>query len=731
MKKYIGIILLALFSLPLFAQVEIMGGYDNCGLYNKRTQKWVVSPQYRTAVKLGNYNGVTYFALKTIETDLWGIICSKDGYKNFLINPTFSNISAVQFNFASYPLICVQKQTSWGVLELYTDDHWYLFGGLKYQYVSESGGGTGLSFVEWNNNRTFKAWSEVRVALNQAIQWSKEKEEQKQKEKAEILAAEKARKEREAKEKSLASFTTYASQYIQPKINTWQQKGEFEKISAYSQRVTGTNRQNMIDSLTFIAEELFLQEHATMNYLQDLQIGLYDSESEVFPITCKKFGQLLIPVPIEEAAAFKASFKSVQAENIKYFVQNDQIALRSAEFVSPDGKRYKYINGNALNYTRYELNSDNLGLATINVRTGKSEVLSANSKPMVYILSPKQDGPAEYQQATYTFNIEVRSGAGTNPKLFVEINGGDRIELTPDQPALPKSLKKGVTAVQGKPYTLNLPVGDPGTICNVQFLAIDEQGLSSETQRCKLIYTGKKALPVLHVLAVGVGKYTSPDLSELKYPAKDAQDFVAAIQKADLSEYDHIATPILLTNGDATRQNILRTLNGLKKTVNSGDVVMVFFSGHGVREGEEDAYFMSVDSRADEPYSGVDFADIKKALRNLKEQHAKVVLFMDACYSGMMSMKGGRTVATIDDAEIIGFYSSTKSETSAEAKTVQNGYFTRALVEGLNGKAAKNGEITIESLRWYIVQEVKGRTNGQQNPICENINGDLKLFNTK
>lgn len=673
---------------------------------------------------LGIYNGIRYFAVQTIDTELWGFICGKDGYKNYIISPTYNDIYLQnEYDFSKMPLVGVQKKTDWGVLELLTDDHWSLCGGIVYQRIALSSGT--IQVQTWKDSKWYTYnTTETKAAFDKAVGWSKQKEEAR-------LKREKESKEREAKEKRLASFTTYASQYIQPKVNDWQQKGEFEKISAYQQRVTGTNRQNMIDSLTAVAEDCFIKEHSELPYLNNLQIGLYDSENEVFPITCKQFGQLLIPVPITEAAAFKEAFKSVKADNIHYYISNDQIALRSAEFVSPDGKRYKYINGNALNYTRYELNPDNLGLATINVRTGKSEVLSANSKPMVYILSPKQDGPAEYQQATYTFNIEVRSGAGTNPKLFVEINGGDRIELTPDQPALSKSVKKGVTAVQGEPYTLNLPVGDPGTICNVQFLAIDEQGLTSETQRCKLIYTGKKALPVLHVLAVGVGKYTSPDLSELKYPAKDALDFVAAIQKADLSEYDHVESPILLTNGDATRQNILRTLNGLKKTVNSGDVVMVFFSGHGVREGEEDAYFMSVDSRADEPYSGVDFADITKALRNLKEQHAKVVLFMDACYSGMMSMKGGRSVATIDDAEIIGFYSSTKSETSAEAKTVQNGYFTRALVEGLNGKAAKDGEITIESLRWYIVQEVKDRTNGQQNPICENINGDLKLFNTK
>lgn len=533
-------------------------------------------------------------------------------------------------------------------------------------------------------------------------------------------------KEREQKEQQLDSFIKYAQAYIRPRIDVWQEKGEFEKLNQYQQRVTGANRQAMIDSLSAIAEDLFIKEHLSMNYMSNLQIGTYDSETEVFPIISSKFGQLLLPVPIAEASIFKNNFNSIKTENIQYYVNNDKIALRSVEFVTTNGKRYKYSNQNALDYHQYEFNPDALGLATINIRTGKAERVASDNKPRVIIISP-QHRIIEYSTSTYTFNIDIRVGEGANPQLFVQINGGDDIALTPDT----TTQKKGAVAVKGKSYTVNLPVSNPDDTCNLAFFAEDEQGNRSETQKCKMVYVGAKAKPTLHIMAVGVGDYQSQQLTKLSFPAKDAEDFVKSIKECDLSDYDHVAEPILLINQSATRNDIIDHLESLKNKAKSGDVLMLYMSGHGVKEGEN-AYFMAVDSDPNRLRSnGVSYKDIKDILRELHDQNVKVIIFMDACYAGMMGKKSSRSVATLNDADIVGLYSSTASEESSESVKDKNGCFTNALIEGLKGAAAINGKITVMSLYYHIVNTVKNDKDCNQNPVIENPNGDFKLFNAK
>ena len=67
---------------------------------------------------------------------------------------------------------------------------------------------------------------------------------------------------------------------------------------------------------------------------------------------------------------------------------------------------------------------------------------------------------------------------------------------------------------------------------------------------------------------------------------------------------------------------------------------------------------------------------------------------------------------------IIVFASSTGRQYSLENPAWGNGAFTKAVVEGLTGKAdiRDKGEITVSLLEYYISERVKELTNGQQTP---------------
>ena len=81
---------------------------------------------------------------------------------------------------------------------------------------------------------------------------------------------------------------------------------------------------------------------------------------------------------------------------------------------------------------------------------------------------------------------------------------------------------------------------------------------------------------------------------------------------------------------------------------------------------------------------------------------------------------------------VVGFYSSTEGQQSAELDTRQNGVFTSALIDALKGKASNGeGEITLHGLTEYIYKEVKQATGGRQDPIVENGIGDAVLFRVK
>lgn len=732
MKKILTLLFcLAIAGISLAQEVVPERDYDQTtreylwGFYNKRTDRWIVRPKYKTIEYKRDYNtyeGVYYYIVQQTN-GLCGVVNSKN-LDRFCVSPIFSAIE-MPFMFSTVPVISVRKNSDWGVLEVGTGENYYI---VKPQYQSAAWPvGNNLRLIGWDNKEKWYTMADL-VSRYKDIQKTIKEEEEKKKEAERIRAEEMAMlRARAAKERELASFTLFAKNYITPRIEEWQQKGEFEKLADYQARVTGSVRQTKIDELSRQAEELFIQEHEALNPLSRLTLQTYDSENEVFSIL-SKLGELLVPVPIAEGQTFKQHFESLEKRNVRYYIQNDKLALQKMDFYDPATQRtYHYTNSNALNYSQYIINPDELGLPTLNIKTGKTESNLMVQKPKVHILSPTQDN-MQYETAEIIFRIDVTAGAGTLPQLYVQIAGGEPQLLTPLPEAT--SNKKGAVVVNGKRYTVTLPTRNVGENCYVAFFAKDEQGVASETQTCPMRYVGIKAKPNLHLMAVGVGDYQSASLTKLNYSVRDAEDFISTLEKSDLSDYQSLKSKMLLTNNSATAGGIKTALRQLSENVQQGDVAMLFFSGHGVNM-DGDTYFMGIDSESNDPFSAVDFNDIKKMLRRMCDRGVKVVLFMDACHSGAMGKKGSRSLATIDAAGIIGFYSSTEMEESMETQKLQNGLFTHALLQGLKGAAAENGEITTTSLHHYVEKKVETESKGQQHPIIENHEGNVKLFNIR
>lgn len=330
--------------------------------------------------------------------------------------------------------------------------------------------------------------------------------------------------------------------------------------------------------------------------------------------------------------------------------------------------------------------------------------------PSMRIILPK-DG-ADYTSSEVTFTYEAKTADGSAPEILAYINGE------------PQPRTKGIKRV-GSQITLSLPRVED---CRVQLIAKDKNGQNSDPAVVLLHYRGNRPKPNLRVLAVGVSDYDQKDL-KLQHAAKDATDFANVVSKMHTSMYT-IKTPQVILDKNATDKNIKKGLSSLVGQVEQGDVVMLFFSGHGSKEGGE-TYFLSSNAESNDLFSSaVNFDEIRSAVKRLKDRKCRVLIFMDACHSG--ALYGQKSVAesyALSEPGVIGFYSSTETQKSNESEQWNNGIFTKALIEGLRGQAKdKDGNITIDELERYIRESVRKATKGKQMPIFENKQGNFILF---
>jgi len=230
--------------------------------------------------------------------------------------------------------------------------------------------------------------------------------------------------------------------------------------------------------------------------------------------------------------------------------------------------------------------------------------------------------------------------------------------------------------------------------------------------------------PKLYVLAVGISKYADGSIA-LTYPAKDARDFaVAAVaQKGGL--YRDVETKIL-TDADATKDNIEDGLDWIQRQTTSKDVAMIFLSGHGANNTDGTYLFIPENFNRDHIKStGLPFSDIKNTVAAIA---GKAIFFIDSCHAGNV-MGTARTRALPDvnavvnelsstENGVVVFTASTSNQLAEEDDKWGNGAFTKAVVEGLAGKAdyLHNGRITVNMLDLYVSERVKELTNGAQTP---------------
>lgn len=339
---------------------------------------------------------------------------------------------------------------------------------------------------------------------------------------------------------------------------------------------------------------------------------------------------------------------------------------------------------------------------------------ATNSVPVLKILYPEDQSMFHTDQIKLKYQL-IAGNCADSTRIVVMVDGQR-------QPTT-----RAVRAANT--IDVDLPRHD----CTVMMYAQNKNG-NSEPATIRLIREATSMeLPKLFVVAIGVGDYNDPKLPKLRFTCKDAKDFSKAITSKKGLPYEDVQVKILCDN-EATRADIFEAMEWLKQESSPNDVCIFFFAGHGMRDEKDRFYFMPYGCNTDKLYECFSASDFRNEAEDI---HGKLIAFVDACYSGAL-FEGGRSAATTHFIEQLKrskngmlLYASSSSDTkSREDESWENGAFTKALVEALNGAAKEEHAegLSTQELEHFLYKQVRKLTDFKQTPIFINPSG-IEHFN--
>lgn len=227
--------------------------------------------------------------------------------------------------------------------------------------------------------------------------------------------------------------------------------------------------------------------------------------------------------------------------------------------------------------------------------------------------------------------------------------------------------------------------------------------------------------PKIWAVIIGVASYKH--MPVLRYTDDDAYRIYAHLKSPQGGALPDEQIRILIDE-DATRAKILLTMQEVFSKAGSEDLLLLYFSGHGLQGA-----FLPIDF---DGYGNKLFHNEITALLDRSPAKYKVCI-ADACHSGsLLTMRSSSindiltdyytTLASAKKGTAL-ILSSKSEETSLESSEVRQGVFSHFLIRGMKGEADlnKNNLVTIEELFKYVYSEVRKYTNNQQSPV---IDGD-------
>lgn len=208
----------------------------------------------------------------------------------------------------------------------------------------------------------------------------------------------------------------------------------------------------------------------------------------------------------------------------------------------------------------------------------------------------------------------------------------------------------------------------------------------------------------LTALVVGISKY--PNGAELKNPVNDADDIESALGKLGFST-------IKLT--DARSEDIERALNNFKDALNSNNVGLFYFAGHGMQiKGEN--YLNTIDTNFSDEISAKHTSfPLNQVIETMDScENATNIIILDACRNNPFTRawnrgpeQSGLASVYTPRGTLIGF--ATSPGEVAKDGAGRNGTYTESILKHINTQ-----DLSIESLFKRVRNTLHTATSGDQ-----------------
>lgn len=252
-----------------------------------------------------------------------------------------------------------------------------------------------------------------------------------------------------------------------------------------------------------------------------------------------------------------------------------------------------------------------------------------------------------------------------------------------------------------------------------------------------------------YALIIGISQYQDERISKLNFTHSDAEEFHRLLLDEGRCGIPSGNVKLLLDD-QATLFNIKHAISGwLYQQATDNSTVIIFYAGHGgvepTRTGQEQdgisKYLLPWDANKDNLFaSALSNSSFNQLLGTIRSQ--RMVIFMDACYSGGVAERGARDLGIVENpyerlAEGQGrlvISAAKPNQLSWEDESIGHGIFTHHLLEALSGKADtdNDGYVSAMEVFKYLEQNVpesaRRLAKGDQHPLlCGDLAKDIIL----
>lgn len=374
--------------------------------------------------------------------------------------------------------------------------------------------------------------------------------------------------------------------------------------------------------------------------------------------------------------------------------------------------------------------------------------------------TPKLDGFDLYPEVKLAhpeendgkLGISLNDQGGGIGRIVILINGKEVINESRGVENTTGGFASFDYGIQNHPYIKK------GGLNKVTVRAYNKDGYLSSPEKSVYLIDESKAgggtSSKVYGLVAGVSDYEGTDM-DLKYAAKDAEDFYSALRLSSESRFgkENVDIRLLSTQPGQqppTKNNIRAALEAIKEKATSNDYLVVYLSGHGVTESgpEADFYYLTADASSMKVEASADKASYALSSKEIAELIMAVptvrqVLVIDACHSGQlaqnltgsnftMSSEEVRALETLKDRT--GLYiiaGSAADAVSYEASAFDQGLLTYSLLYGMKGPALREDRyidiINLFNFASQKVPELASEIGGIQKPEVR-VPNDLSTF---